>query len=42
MMKRLVRNVVVNKDVYEDVDVNEEVVVEDDVVKDVEDEQADA
>ena len=38
--KELVRGVVVNKNVYEDVDVNDEVVVEDDVVKSVEDEQA--
>ena len=37
--KELVRGVVANKNVYEDVDVNGEVVVEDDVVEDVEDEQ---
>ena len=37
--ERVVGRVVVNKDVYEDVDVNGEVVVKDDVVEQVEDEQ---
>ena len=34
--KELVRRVVVNKNVYEDVDVNGKVIVEDGVVEDVE------